>query len=320
MLEREPVQGTAAFDRICAEVKSSYFPEDIEAAKEHFQSGPLKRARPALVRRLLVGITKSHMNDKNPRAERRRQLAAIGAIIAMHRETAEQVLSNEVSTLICNVNEERLWAVVEYCHHISETWEAITNAVQGTLQRYIQSTTGEHLWWVLLHAVYVPALRSIAMERLTELSLDDLRKSVEYAPTSEYIPAALQSFRNPTGFRNAEAAGECMLLLVSWFSVEHVRQILEAVPTNSQIWYASGMPHILSRLFEETESLHAQTREDWQELIVALDGVDPVGKPTEWYTELKTRMVEKSMLDPSAIVATGDEAEKTPDEPSEAPF
>ena len=84
MLEREPVQGTAAFNRICEEVKSIYFPETVEDAKAYFQGGPLRRARSALVRRLLVGISKSHMRDLNPRPERRRQLAAIGAIISMH--------------------------------------------------------------------------------------------------------------------------------------------------------------------------------------------------------------------------------------------
>ncbi|NES73305.1 MAG: hypothetical protein F6K24_53020, partial [Okeania sp. SIO2D1] len=45
LLQRPPVQGRAARDRIFQEIKSEYFPVDSEEAIKHFQASPLAGAR-----------------------------------------------------------------------------------------------------------------------------------------------------------------------------------------------------------------------------------------------------------------------------------
>jgi hypothetical protein len=80
LLQREPVQGKAAFNRVYAEVESIYFPTDKQEAIVHFNAGPLKRARPSLIRDLLVVLTKKHFSALALSQDaRRRVLTAISA-------------------------------------------------------------------------------------------------------------------------------------------------------------------------------------------------------------------------------------------------
>lgn len=86
LLSREPVQGQAAFDRICAEIKSEYFPTTKEEAVLHFKSGPLIRARESLIRKLIVGLTKAGIYDDNiDFDEKKRICVAVSAVLEIHK-------------------------------------------------------------------------------------------------------------------------------------------------------------------------------------------------------------------------------------------
>ncbi|MEZ4563238.1 MAG: hypothetical protein R2853_10915 [Thermomicrobiales bacterium] len=57
LLSHPPVQGQAAFDQVWRDIQSSFFPEDLESARERLSVGPLMRARSHLVNRTVRELT-----------------------------------------------------------------------------------------------------------------------------------------------------------------------------------------------------------------------------------------------------------------------
>lgn len=58
LLQRPPVQGKAAMERLLNEIGSSYFPIDVKQAIAALQTGPLARPRESLVRNLIIVLLK----------------------------------------------------------------------------------------------------------------------------------------------------------------------------------------------------------------------------------------------------------------------
>jgi len=59
LLMHEPAQGKPALDGLLKEISSPYFPDNKKDAIKILEKGPLKRARPSLVRNLVIVIVKS---------------------------------------------------------------------------------------------------------------------------------------------------------------------------------------------------------------------------------------------------------------------
>lgn len=66
LLERPPVQGRAARERIFQDIKSEYFPTNPELAITYFQKSPLARARLALIKDIIIGLTISLLTEELP--------------------------------------------------------------------------------------------------------------------------------------------------------------------------------------------------------------------------------------------------------------
>jgi hypothetical protein len=84
LLQRPPVQGRAACERIFQGIKSQYFPVEPELAIEYFQKSPLARARFSLIKAVVVGLTKSLLIEELPEDERSRQFSALNAISSIY--------------------------------------------------------------------------------------------------------------------------------------------------------------------------------------------------------------------------------------------
>ena len=300
LLQREPVQGKAAIDGIFHEVRSKYFPEDVSKAVEHFRGGPLTRARKELIRNLVVGITKSNLLDGEiPEDERRRQLAAIGAIITMHRAIAEEVMAADLPKIMGAASDDNMVKVVQFCHRIREAWDAVGAAIQGKVRRFIETAEGEDLTLSLAHAIQFPEVKTLALRRLENFSDSDIASVIGIHPAPEFIPYAISYFSQAGSYRNSEHLARTLILpLGDILSPDELGQVLGAVPENGQIWDAGGIPEILGQLFDATEKIRTETADNWQHLIMELG---KVSYNMEWWRKtLGEKLIQAS------IIAEGD--------------
>jgi hypothetical protein len=127
LLERPPVQGRAARDRIFEDIKSEYFPTDSELAIKYFEKSPLARARVSLIRDIIVGLTVNLLTENFPEEERMRQFSAIHAISRIYPEKAREILNEKLSDIIISKVTDDNWdkviiylGKVSICDNLSE--------------------------------------------------------------------------------------------------------------------------------------------------------------------------------------------------------
>ncbi|BDA73817.1 hypothetical protein CAL7716_079830 [Calothrix sp. PCC 7716] len=130
LLERPPVQGRAARDRIFQDIKSEYFPTDSELAIKYFQKSPLARARLSLIKDVIIGLTISLLTDNLPEDERARQFSAIQAISNIYPEKTREILNEKLSDIILSKVVDENWnKVIIYLGKI-KTWDSLTEPCQ----------------------------------------------------------------------------------------------------------------------------------------------------------------------------------------------
>ncbi|MBW4596370.1 MAG: hypothetical protein KME46_26565 [Brasilonema angustatum HA4187-MV1] len=130
LLERPPVQGRAARERIFQYINSEYFPTDSELAIKYFQKSPLARARLALIKDVVIGLTISLLTEDLPEDEKARQFSAIHAISSMYPEQTREILNDKMSDIILNKVVDTNWdKVIIYLGKV-KIWDSITEPCQ----------------------------------------------------------------------------------------------------------------------------------------------------------------------------------------------
>lgn len=79
-----------------------------------------------------------------------------------------------------------------------------------------------------------------------------------------------------------------MLPLAQGLEASELRQILDCIRTNNQLYYASAMPSLLVNLFEETRGLRNECAADWRSLCSFFETLSPDDPDGYYaYTELR---------------------------------
>ncbi|MGJ3248850.1 MAG: hypothetical protein ACFE0I_22600 [Elainellaceae cyanobacterium] len=137
LLERPPVQGRAARERIFQDIKSEYFPIDPELAIKYFQKSPLARARFVLVKDIIIGLTKSLLIDERLEDERSRQFSALNAISNMYPQETREILNAQLSDIILNRVMDDNWdKAIIYLGSIA-AWDSLSEPCRLKAEAYI---------------------------------------------------------------------------------------------------------------------------------------------------------------------------------------
>lgn len=138
LLERPPVQGRAARERIFQDIKSEYFPIDPELAIKHFQKSPLARARYILIKDIVIGLTKSLLIEELPEDERLRQFSALNAVSSMYRQETLEILNTQLSDIILNRVMDKNWdKAILYLGSIADCWDSLSEPCRIKAEAYI---------------------------------------------------------------------------------------------------------------------------------------------------------------------------------------
>lgn len=193
LLQRQPVQGRSARERIFQDIKSEYFPIDPERALKHFQKSPLARARFSLVKEIILGLTVSLLIDNYSEDERKRQFAAVNAIATIYPNETREILDNNLSNIVLNKVTDEDWGKVviylgnvkywdnlsEPCHLKAEIFIAKINLFEKFTTRNIFGTLSgrrlsEQNLTILAKASHILFLREAVIAKFSELSFKEL--------------------------------------------------------------------------------------------------------------------------------------------------
>ncbi len=186
LLQRPPVQGRSARERIFQDIKSDYFPTDPELATQYFQKSPLARARFILIKDIVLGLTISLLTENLPEDERARQFSALNAIYKIYPKEIVDILNNNLSNIIIHkVNDANWDKVIIYLGSITG-WDMLSEPCQIKAKSFIEkivifdgfSTSNKRfspqMINVLVKASYISFLKESVINKLKNFPLKDL--------------------------------------------------------------------------------------------------------------------------------------------------
>lgn len=289
VLKRPPVQGKAALDRIWQDIRSEYFPTDYDNALKYFENGPLQRARKSLIRSVIIGLTKTVLNNSLPDAERQRIIAALHAVHSMHRAEVETILDECLADIVNGVHDENLWAVVQYMRELEGSFSYVNVAVQNKITQYVSTVTGVALSFVVRNAMEVDELRESAIRRLGELSVTEVRELIDAKTYPAYIDHVIERFNASTAFAESNECAEKLIMpLASSFNADQYRKVLESIRSNVQIFGAWGTPGMILELHKNGGHVMQDIIPEWKELMVFV--ADNKHRTSGYTTELEAHM------------------------------
>ncbi|MBW4641328.1 MAG: hypothetical protein KME05_24565 [Gloeocapsa sp. UFS-A4-WI-NPMV-4B04] len=186
LLQRPPVQGRSALERIFQDIKSEYFPVDPEFATKYFQKSPLARARSSLIKDIVRGLTVNLLTAQLPENERTRQFSALNAVSTMYPKETGEILNTHLSNIILKKVVDTNWdKVIIYLGSVT-AWESLSEPCQlkaksfiekldifDTSRQFYQSLSHQNVN-ILLKASCVDFLKEFVSSKLQQVSLKDL--------------------------------------------------------------------------------------------------------------------------------------------------
>jgi hypothetical protein len=186
LLQRPPVQGRSARERIFQDIKSDYFPTDPELATQYFQKSPLARARFSLIKDIVLGLTVSLLTESLPEDERLRQFSALNAISTIYPKEIGEILNTNLSNMIINkVNDANWDKVITYLGTVT-AWESLSEPCEIKAKAFIDkidlldsSSTlskpfSHQVVNTLVKACHVSFLRQSVINKLKKTPVKDL--------------------------------------------------------------------------------------------------------------------------------------------------
>lgn len=294
LLAKPPLQGKAALASVLADVESSFFPTDAAKARERLAGGPLEHAREALVRNVVIALTKSLLHEDLTDSDQRRRQAALWATIDLYSAICEPVLASKLPKLVDGVKDDKWTRVLAYLRFAPGAWHALGKAAQIKASEFISGLVIDQHPTALNDALNVEQLKPVAVQRLNELSLTELADLVEREPSPSFVGSALACFSRSQNFRDAETAARRVILpLAPFLTEEHLRSIAIAYVNNDQINGSFGMARAMADLVIQQPTQVKVAGDDWrqayqkslsndyaQPMRDALDQIDPnIGVP-----------------------------------------
>lgn len=137
LLQRPPVQGRAAHETVLQQIKSEYFPTDVDSAVKHFQQTLLLRARHTLIKDIIIDLTVGLLTQDFSDEETKQHFAAINAIAEIHFQPVQNILSEKLSDIILRkIEDSNLRKVISYLANIT-FWDSINEPCQIKLKNFI---------------------------------------------------------------------------------------------------------------------------------------------------------------------------------------
>ncbi len=271
LLIHAPLQGKSAVARFEADILSASYPASRTSIGQYLRARYLDRAKDALVINLIKGILTAPFGTERAKfAGKERQLALSLREIA---DAKTAIYDSNVPPFVANrfdaVPDEVLLKLCPYLEVETRLWGWVSESVRIRVKTLLDAATLDALKATgAFDAFAIPELASILLARFDAFDESTQINIISENPRREFIQKAIALYRDARGWRHAESLGRTLMVpLAPLFGANDIRQVLDAVAANEQIWAASGTSAILETIFELSQSLLAESRPYWQGFV-----------------------------------------------------
>lgn len=284
LLQRQPVQGQSAIDRVIADVTSLSFPTDRENIYVYLFDKYLRRAKEVFVKNLVIVLIKSLLRPEDSSFEGHEQkiVYALVAISKSHPAVYDQQMAARLTAISESLSDKQLLAIFRLLGADYRCWHWLSEAMRLRILGLLKLVKGAKnplnlvLKYALFSAFGIPDLKSSLLQLLDDLDSYDQAKIIADWPAPEFAERSIRAYLDAGSFRGAEELGKSLLLpMAPYFSGKQIVAILEGIPLNNQIYHASGSPEILESFFDRTKDRLEVTKTQWKVLFETIsEGLD----------------------------------------------
>lgn len=249
LLQRPPVQGKAALDRLMREVSSEYFPTTADEAVTYFSNGPLASPRESLIRNFVIVLAKGLLLGTLDEREQRRHLAALEAVRDMHREVSEKTLEAKLNGIMQRLEDDELIRALDFILSVSDTWQYLGDDTRVRIENFVADLPKEEVVPRLAMVLDIDPLRASALMRIgqvDEVQLGELIRFKQREYEEEFADRAVELYRDSNSFLAANYRGTHLIVpLARHLRPHHVEEIVKAASENHQIKESFDLEKVL---------------------------------------------------------------------------
>ena len=307
LLAQQPVQGRSALERIKQDLRRSTFPLDEANAKRYLIEKYLRRAKPVLLRNLVIVVVKEYLRATDPdlTGRERELITTLRAVAETNHALYEQTMAALLPREVADLDEPGLLRIFRLLGADSRCWQWIGEAERIRATALLHSQSSKQIFdHGAFAAIGVAELHEFLIERLSEpdaarktLNARQVSQVIAEDPRPEFTALAVTIYQRAGSYDTAGVVGaNAVLPLARFFSAREVEIMLEAAWLNEQIRVSSYSPKILAQLFAETFDRLPETKQSWLEFITQIRSL--YGE-TDYYSypELFGLMQEKGLFD-----------------------
>lgn len=235
MLSQPSVKGRAAMDVLVKHVTTSFFPEDRARIIAYLEQSPLNRPRPSLVKDFVYFLLESLFVSANEPISIR-IINILDAVITMHREATERVLSSTLEKLLGKVAPERFGKVVMLLGCIPEIWDFVPDGRRAQIEEYVRKMPEDDVLPILPSALDMPPLAEAALVRAKDVGPYELGELISNLPPEigrRLLDLAVDGLGGASDFRHINnVVRSCFKRAKALFTVSDLERIIEIASRN----------------------------------------------------------------------------------------
>lgn len=258
LLSQPPTSGKAAIESIVNQVEGEYFPEDVNKAVTILQKGPLSKARPALVRNLVIIFIKRSIDPTVSRPLRLRLSAALNALISIHPEVGNRTVSEKLSVLLRALPDEHYASAIALSLRLKDGQAYLDKDIRERLSQFISVCPYAKLQSLGTLAFGGTFLNDAISNRILALNPADFTKLIGERKSFLKFPAsksrAIEVFKTASSYDQADLIANTVIVpLKDDFSEEEVEKIVTFSFENSQIRGRNQFSDVMMSLRENPQ-------------------------------------------------------------------
>jgi hypothetical protein len=240
LLQRPPVQGKAALNRLLSELDSEYFPIDPDDAIKYLSVGPLAHPRFSLIRNYAIVLIKTILDPNEDLSKRKRCLAALLASLRLHTADTRKVIAEKLNDIVGHIPDAQLSEVLLFLTKVQDTWQYLAVDSRERLSACVRNPPDGNEARCLNNALKIPELQGIAAEHINDIADEEIFMNLLDRQKGNIHPAvvskAVDYYIDSGSFVTANSRAQTLVTSVIESLTEHqIEQIVQACDENNQI-------------------------------------------------------------------------------------
>ncbi|WP_138465362.1 hypothetical protein [Poseidonocella sp. HB161398] len=245
LLQHEPAQGKFALDRVLSQIQSEYFPSSRTDILRTFQNGPIRRARPSLVRALISVLLKDLFLKENETHDQMVKLvASLNSINTMHRTVYSDRSAEILPAIVSRVSDKDLHRVAYRISKLSDGWDFLEVMQKSRIQRYVEKIPTDQ--FVMIPSLLsFPPLNASATNRVKFAAIDDIEEIFPFSVPEEIIDRTIKLYHSSRNYHQANRIARTLQVFSLSFGADHVDLLLSTAKENDQVTESFEFPNLL---------------------------------------------------------------------------